>query len=252
MLGPRQDSRASLGRRPRERNIHKRPAGDVHLGGYHLIWPRDLAQAAGRLIASGDVKHAEGTLLYLMSTQEEDGHWLQNMWLDGTPYWGGIQMDETAFPILVADHLTRVNALTVLDTWPTIRRAAGYLARNGPVTHEDRWEEDGGYSPFTLAVEIAGLLAAGDFAEEKGDLGLATYLKETADTWNENIERWTYVTGTELANRVGVNGYYVRIAPANPSDTELPASAFVSPRNRPLGPEVVPGEQVVSVDALAL
>src|SRR5438034_10464444 len=133
-----------------------------------------------------------------------------------------------------------------------IQRGAGYLVRNGPVTQQDRWEEDGGYSPFTLAAEIAGLLAAADFAEEKGDYGLASYLRETADTWNEAIERWTYVTGTKLAKRVGVNGYYVRIAPANPSDIELPSSAFVSLRNRPLGQEVVPGEQLVSVDALAL
>src|SRR3989441_8268317 len=187
-----------------------------------------------------------------MSTQEEDGHWLQNMWLDGSPYWGGIQMDETAFPILVADQLKRVYALSGFDAWPMIQRAAGYLVRNGPVTQQDRWEEDGGYSPFTLAAEIAGLLAAADFAEEKGDYALASYLRDTADTWNEAIERWTYVTGTKLANRVGVNGYYVRIAPANPSDIEVPASAFVSLRNRPLGQEVVPGEQLVSVDALAL
>ncbi len=225
---------------------------DDDLGGYHLIWPRDLSQAAGGFIASGDTEHARETLLYLMSTQEEDGHWLQNMWLDGSPYWGGVQMDETAFPILVADQLKRVDALSGFDPWSMIQRAAGYLVRNGPVTQQDRWEEDGGYSPFTLAAEIAGLLAAADFAEEKGDYALASYLRETADTWNEAIERWTYVTGTKLANRVGVNGYYVRIAPANPSDTELPASAFVSLRNRPLGQEVVPGEQVVSVDALAL
>src|SRR5437667_4483978 len=161
-------------------------------------------------------------------------------------------MDETAFPILVADQLKRVDALSGFDAWPMIQRAAGYLVRNGTVTQQDRWEEDGGYSPFTLAAEIAGLLAAADFAEEKGDYGLASYLRETADTWNEAIERWTYVTGTKLAKRVGVNGYYVRIAPANPSDIELPGSAFVSLRNRPLGQEVVPGEQLVSVDALAL
>jgi len=226
--------------------------GDDDLGGYHLIWPRDLAQAAGGFIASGDTEHARETLLYLMSTQEEDGHWLQNMWLDGSPYWGGVQMDETAFPILVADQLKRVDGLSGFDAWPMIRRAAGYLVRNGPVTQQDRWEEDGGYSPFTLAAEIAGLLAAADFAEEKSDYGLALYLRETADTWNEAIERWTYVTGTKLADHVGVSGYYVRIAPANPSDNELPASAFVSLRNRPLGQEVVPGEQLVSVDALAL
>lgn len=226
--------------------------GDDDLGGYHLIWPRDLAQAAGGLIASGDIEHAKETLLYLMSTQEEDGHWLQNMWLDGSPYWGGIQMDETAFPILVADQLKRTNSLTGFDAWPMIRGAAGYLVRNGPVTQQDRWEEDGGYSPFTLAVEIAGLLAAADFAEEKGDYGLATFLRETADAWNETIERWTYVAGTELAKKVGVKGYYVRIAPANPSNAELPASGFVALKNRPLGQDVAPGEQIVSVDALAL
>ena len=226
--------------------------GDDDLGGYHLIWPRDLAQAAGGFIASGDTEHARETLLYLMSTQEEDGHWLQNMWLDGSPYWGGVQMDETAFPILVADQLKRLGALSGFDPWPMIGRAAGYLVQNGPVTQQDRWEEDGGYSPFTLAAEIAGLLAAADFAEEKGDYGLASYLRETADNWNDDVERWTYVSGTKLANRVGVNGYYVRIAPASPSDFEPPTSTFVSLRNRPLGPAVVPGEQLVSVDALAL
>jgi glucoamylase len=187
-----------------------------------------------------------------MSTQEEDGHWLQNMWLDGSPYWGGIQMDETAFPILVADQLKRVDALSSFDAWPMIKRAAGYLARNGPVTQQDRWEEDGGYSPFTLAAEIAALLAAADFAEESGDYALASYLRDTADTWNESIERWTYVTGTKLGIRIGVNGYYVRIAPANPSDNELPASTFVALRNRLSGEDVVLGEQLVSVDALAL
>ena len=226
--------------------------GDDDLGGYHLIWPRDLAQAAGGFIASGDTEHARETLLYLMSTQEEDGHWLQNMWLDGSPYCGGVQLDETAFPILVADQLKQVDALSGFDAWPMIKRAAGYLVRNGPVTQQDRWEEEGGYSPFTLAAEIAGLLAAADFAEEKGDYGLASYLRETADTWNEAIERWTYVEATKLAKRVRVNGYYVRIAPMNSSDIELPASAFVSLRNKPLGENIVPGEQLVSVDALAL
>lgn len=226
--------------------------GDDDIGGYHLIWPRDLAQAAGGFIASGDVEHARESLLYLMSTQEEDGHWLQNMWLDGSPYWGGVQMDETALPILVADQLRRMDSLSGFDAWPMIRCAVGYLVRNGPVTQQDRWEEDGGYSPFTLSCEIAGLLAAADFAEEKGDYGLASYLRETADSWNETIERWTYVEGTNLARRVGVNGYYVRIAPVNDSDIELPASASVSLRNRPLGENAIPGEQLVSVDALAL
>lgn len=226
--------------------------GDDDLGGYHLIWPRDLAQAAGGLIACGDIVHAKESLLYLMSVQEEDGHWLQNMWLDGSPYWKGVQMDETAFPILIADQLRRSDALTGFDAWPMVRRAAGYLLRNGPVTQQDRWEEDGGYSPFTLSVEIAALLAAADFAEEKGDFGLASYIRQTADTWNDGIERWTYVSGTELSRKVGVRGYYVRIAPTNSAELDMPASAFIAIKNRPLGMDILPGEQLVSVDALAL
>ncbi len=226
--------------------------GDDDIGGYHLIWPRDLAHAAGGLIASGDVEHAKETLLYLMSTQEEDGHWVQNMWLDGSPYWSGVQMDETAFPILIAEQLKRADALTGFEAWPMIRRAAGYLVRNGPVTPQDRWEEDGGYSPSTLAAEIAGLLVAADFAEERGDYGLANYLRETADAWNETIERWTYVTGTELAKKVGVKGYYVRITPANPADIELPTAGVVAVKNRPWEQNTAPREQIVSVDALAL
>jgi glucoamylase len=88
------------------------------------------------------------------------------MWLDGTPYWGGVQMDETAFPILLVDLARREGALAPDDVtrlWPMVRRAAGFLVRNGPVTQQDRWEEDPGYSPFTLAVEIAALLAAADW-----------------------------------------------------------------------------------------
>ena len=226
--------------------------GDDDLGGYHLIWPRDLAQAAGGLLASGDVRHARETLLYLMSTQEEDGHWLQNMWLDGSAYWKGVQMDETAFPILIADQLKKIGALTGLDAWPMIRKAASFLIQNGPVTQQDRWEEDGGYSTYTLATEIAALLVAADFADEKGDIGLANYLRETADNWNENIERWTYVSGTDLATKTGVDGYYVRIAPANILETEPSPCTIASSKNAGAGQATIPGEQIVSVDALAL
>src|SRR5438046_6638075 len=143
------------------------------------------------------------------------------MWLDSPPYWGGLQMDETAFPILVADHLKRLDALSGFDAWPMVQRAAAYLARNGPVTQQDRWEEDGGYSPFTLAAEISALLAAAEFAEEKGDFGLANYLRETADIWIGNVERWTYVAETERAERARVRCYYVRIAAETGWDSDM-------------------------------
>jgi glucoamylase len=176
--------------------------GDDDLGGYHLVWPRDLVEAAGGLIAAGAHEDARGVLHYLQTTQEADGSWPQNMWLDGMPYWSGVQMDETAFPILLVDLANREGGLPegeLARLWPMVRRAAGFLLRNGPVTGQDRWEEDGGYSPFTLAVEIAALLAAADLAVLMGAPEQAAYLRETADAWNDQIEDWTYATGTRLA-----------------------------------------------------
>jgi glucoamylase len=123
-------------------------------------------------------------LRYLESTQEADGHWAQNMWLDGRPYWNGLQMDEAAFPILLIDCLRR-DCPSVLGKlgrwWALVQRAAGFLVCNGPVTQQDRWEEDAGYSPFTLAVEVSGLLAAADIAYAVGEKATAECLRETAD-----------------------------------------------------------------------
>jgi len=226
--------------------------GDDDLGGYHLVWARDLVEAASALLAAGDASGAQQTLSYLMCTQEPDGHWPQNMWLDGRPYWGGVQMDETAFPVLLADALRRMNKLSGPNPWPMIHKAAKFLVCNGPVTQQDRWEEDGGYSPFTLAVEIAALLAAADFAEVEGDVQSATYLRQTADTWNANIERWTYVIDTPLARQVGVEGYYVRIAPPEVADAASPLKGFVPIKNRPPSARKAPVSQIVSPDALAL
>jgi len=149
--------------------------GDEDLGGYHLVWPRDLVETAFGFLAAGACSDALRILRYLEATQEADGHWAQNMWLDGMPYWAGLQMDEAAFPILLFDVLRREEAADVADAkrwWVMVRRSAAFVVRNGPVTMQDRWEEDAGYSPFTLAVEIAGLLAAADLADDVGELRL--------------------------------------------------------------------------------
>ncbi|RWO96860.1 MAG: glucan 1,4-alpha-glucosidase [Mesorhizobium sp.] len=229
--------------------------GDDDLGGYHLVWPRDLVETAGGFLAAGDPAQAREILAYLRSIQQPDGHWPQNAWLDGSAYWPGIQMDECAFPLLLADALRRAGHLPrakLLAFMPMIERAASYVVRNGPVTGEDRWEEDAGYSPFTLAVEIAALLAAADMFDVCGKAEPANYLRETADVWNDQIERWTYVTETSLCEEVGVKGYYVRIAPPDTAGAASPKDGYVPIKNRPLGDSDRPAEAIISPDALAL
>ncbi|MBN9219868.1 MAG: glucan 1,4-alpha-glucosidase [Mesorhizobium sp.] len=229
--------------------------GDDDLGGYHLVWPRDLVETAGGFLAAGDADSALRILEYLRSIQQPDGHWSQNAWLDGSAYWPGIQMDECAFPLLLADALHRTGHLphARLKTFlPMIERAAGYVTRNGPVTGEDRWEEDAGFSPFTLAVEIAALLAGADLLGAGGKHEEAAYLRETADCWNEQVERWTYVTDTATCKAAGVEGYYVRIAPPDSAEAGSPKDGYVPIKNRPPGDTDRPAQEIVSPDALAL
>lgn len=228
--------------------------GDDDLGGYHLVWPRDMVQTAGGLLAARAFEDARRVLNYLMVTQEEDGHWVQNMWLDGEPYWSGVQMDQTALPIMLVDLVHRETQMSedeLKHFWPMIRKAASYLVNYGPITNQDRWEENAGYSTFTLAVEISALLIAADFAELNNEPQVAAFLRETADSWNANIERWTYVTGSDLAKFVGVDGYYVRINAQETFDIEH-GNGLLTIQNRPKGENICPASEMVSPDALAL
>jgi glucoamylase len=227
---------------------------DDDLGGYHLVWPRDLVEIAGGFIAIGAHEHVRRVLRYLQVTQEPDGHWSQNMWLDGRPYWHGVQMDETALPILLVDLAARQGVIDTVSRdglWPMVRRAAAFLARHGPVTPQDRWEEQPGYAPFTVATEIAALLVAADLADAAANTIAAQYLRETADAWNASIDRWLYVQGTELAQRHDVEGYYARVAQSDHGDAASPCQGFVPIKNRPPAEAIGPGARMVSLDALA-
>jgi len=81
---------------------------------------------------------------------------------------------------------------------------------------------------------------------------VAKFLREMADIWNEGIERWTYIQDTELSRAVGVDGYYVRIAPPDVASANSPARGFVPIKNRPPGTILAPATKIISVDALAL
>jgi glucoamylase len=228
--------------------------GDEDLGGYHLVWPRDLVENACALLAVGAVDDVVRVVRYLEVIQESDGHWSQNTWLDGSPYWHGIQMDETALPVLLVDLLARSGAESdpFRRYWPMVRSAASFLARNGPVSPQDRWEEDGGYSPFTVAAQIAALLVAAEVADSNGEADTGAYLRETADAWNANIERWMYVENTDLARQVGVDGYYVRLAPPYVTCAASPVHGWVPIKHRAFGQTSEPAVHSVSPDALAL
>ncbi len=224
--------------------------GDNDLGGYHLIWPRDLVEIAGGFLASGENERARLILHFLSSVQEADGHFAQCLWHSGKPYWNNIQMDETALPVLLAGSLKRRGVLKWFDPWPLVSKAVEYLVKNGPVTLQDRWEEDGGYTPFTLACEVSALLVGADFYEEKGLKTTARYLREVADYWNANIENWTYVEGTALCKKAKVKGYYVRITPDNTKQKKVEDLVIV--KNRPPDHTFHPASEIISTDALAL
>ncbi len=229
--------------------------GDNDLGGYHLVWPRDMVETAGALLAVGAHEDARRVLSYLHKTQMPDGHWPQNMWVNGSPYWDGIQMDETALPILLVDLAHREGTLTGADVvryWPMVRKAVSYLARNGPVSPQDRWEEDPGYSPFTVGAEIAALLAAADLADLNRETSIAKYLRELADVWHASIDRWMFVSGTDWCGKFHVDGYYVRIAPTAAKGGGSRFQGRVHVKNVSAAEDTRTASHLVSPDALAL
>ena len=226
-------------------------------GGYHLVWSRDLVEVAGALLAIGDIESASRVFAYLASTQGGDGSWPQNQWIDGSAYWGGSQLDETAFPVLLASALRDAGALDAATDRPplldpllvarVVRRAVTYLVRTGPATGEDRWEEDAGLAPSTLAPVIAALVTGATFFPEPAAAGVL----EVADDWNASIERWTYAADTPLSRRLRVAGTYLRVTSASVlggADLETP----VELRNRPLGNERVAATEMIGPDVLAL
>ena len=185
--------------------------GDDDLGGYHLVWTRDMVQSASALLACGRTDTALRALVYLACTQKPDGSFAQNFWVNGTPYWTGIQLDEVAFPIILAWRLWKINGLDKFDVFTFTARAAGFLVRNAPVTQQERWEEAAGYSPSTLAAVITGLICAAELAHAHNDPALGTFLEEHADWLQSHLEEWTVTNDGVLHPEV--KRHYMRVRP---------------------------------------
>jgi glucoamylase len=182
-----------------------------------------------------------------MATQLADGHWAQNQWLGGRPRWTGTQLDEVAFPVLLASHLSADDALDGIAVQDMVRRALAFLALNGPASDQDRWEELEGINAFTLASVIAAFVCGGEMlgGEAQSDILLL------ADDWNARIEEWCTGTNPELAARFNVGPYYVRAAPAAVVENRAAISDLVPIRNHP-GEVRVPADTMIATDFLQL
>lgn len=228
--------------------------GVNHGLGYHLVWPRDLVETAWGLLALGAEEDAMRILNYLFTVQNADGKWSQNMWLDGRPCLDKIQMDQVALPLLLVHSCFR-RKLIDRNTWQRykagILKAVSFILHYGPCTQEDRWEQQPGLSPFTLAAEIAALVAAAELLRHFGDKEMAKRCLSMADGWNAMIEMWTYVKGTATAKRCGADGYYIRINPSN-SPAQDVKDHLLNIHHHPHDTGQIPVGDVVSVDALAL
>ena len=185
--------------------------GDDDLGGYHLVWTRDMVQSATALLACGRAETALRALVYLACSQHADGSFAQNFWIDGTPYWQGIQLDEVAFPILLAWRLWKHGQLQKFDVFPFVERAAAFLVRYAPITQQERWEENAGYSPSTLAAVIAALVCAADLARAHQAQEIGKFLEEYADWIEAHLEEWTVTDDGVLLPEV--KRHYMRIRP---------------------------------------
>jgi glucoamylase len=228
--------------------------GDEDKGGYHLVWTRDLVQTATALLAAGNKATPLRALIYLAASQQEDGGFPQNFWIDGQPYWGGMQLDETAFPIILAWRLKQEHALQDFDPYPMVIRAASYLIRHGPATQQERWEEAAGYSPSTLASNIAALICASSFARGRGDEATARYLEEYADFLECHVEAWTCTTEGTLVP--GIRRHYIRIHPVSindPNPSEDPNEGILIIANTPPNtPAAFSAKEIVDAGFLEL
>ena len=228
--------------------------GDDDVGGYHLVWTRDAVQSATALLASGRKETARRALVYLACSQAPDGSFPQNFWIDGTPYWHGIQLDEVAFPVILAWRLWKADGLVDFDPYPMVLAAARFLVRHSPATQQERWEESSGYSPSTLAAIIAALICAADFARSRQQQSAASFLEEYADFLESHVERWTVTTDGTLVP--GISRHYIRIHPS-PCDggipDEDPNAGDLRIPNRPPGARFIfPAKDIVDAGFLEL
>jgi glucoamylase len=224
---------------------------DNDRGGYHLVWTRDLVKSATALLATGQTSTPLRALIWLAAIQHPDGSFPQNCWIDGTAYWSGVQLDEIAAPLLLAWRLHQHAAsLNLFSPRVMMVRAAAYLILRGPVTCQERWEENAGYSPSTLATVIAALVCAAEFAREHHQDKTADFILVYADWMAAHLEEWTVTTAGELVE--GFPRHYLRINSADSGTPDPHADPNTTMIQLANGGGLHPARNIVSGDFLHL
>jgi glucoamylase len=181
----------------------------VYYGSYREIFSRDSYEAFTGFLADGDLATARAQVKFLLDDQQlPTGEIPRNSLLNGkaAPDTGGDQLDETSYPILMA-YLSGLGGDDTL--WKDhIKPAADFLVAHGPSYGVERWEEQSGYSPSTIAAEIAGLTAAAAIANEHGDPADARVYQAAADDFQRNVQGWT-VTSTGPDS---MSPYFIRLS----------------------------------------
>jgi glucoamylase len=165
----------------------------------------------------------------------------------------GVQLDEVAFPVLLTWRLWKNKALGNFLPFEMVRRACGFLIREGPITAQDRWEEARGYSPSTLAVHVAALICAAEFFDDRGEHATAEFVRDYADFLESHIERWTVTTDGTLVS--GIRRHYIRVNPASALNCadEDPNCGTLTLANRPPGARYeFPAKEIVDAGFLEL
>jgi glucoamylase len=180
----------------------------VYFGSYREVFSRDLYEAFTGLLTDGDIATARAATLFLFNHQQlQNGQLPRNSLVNGAaaPDTGGTQLDETAYPILMALQSGLAGDTTLWQRH--IRPAADFLVAMGPSFGNERWEEQSGYSPSTIAAEIAGLTAASVIAARHGDTARAQLYQATADDFQRNIKNWDVTTSGPDGPR-----YFIRLS----------------------------------------
>ena len=206
------------------------------------------------LLAADNTKLPLRALIYLAAHQNENGRFPQNFWVSGKPYRNGVQLDEVAFPVLLARRLQHLGRLENFDPWIIVKRAVCFLLHEGPVTGEERWEEHAGYSPSTFAALISAFVCAATFEREGEQEGTAQFLESYADYLRSHLEDWMVTTEGSLV--AGIKRHYVRLNPADPGEVAAPGSVNTAElqlsSQEPGKPKSYPARDIVDAGFLQL